>query len=99
MQAISQSQNDVARQMAEAITRFRAADQQVLRYEQRILPKASEGIRVIQLGFEAGQFDFQRLLQAQRLLVEADLGYVQALEARWNAAAELAGLAQVEAFP
>ena len=35
----------------------------------------------------------------QRAVVEANLGYIDALEARWFAAAELAGLAQIEAFP
>ena len=99
MQGVGQSQNNIARQMAESIARFRSAHQRVLRYEQRIMPKAAEGVRLIQQGFQAQQFDFQRLLQAQRSLVEADLGYVEALEARWNAAAELAGLAQLEAFP
>jgi cobalt-zinc-cadmium efflux system outer membrane protein len=99
IQAASQLQNIVARDMAEAIARFRAADQRVRRYEERIMPKAADGVRLIQQGFQTGQFDFLRLLQAQRLLVEADLGYIEALESRWNAAAEIAGLAQVEEFP
>jgi cobalt-zinc-cadmium efflux system outer membrane protein len=97
--AVEQQQNTLAQQMADAIARFRVADQQVARYEKQIIPKAREGVRIIQLGFDRGQFDFQRLLQAQRSLVEADLSYVAALEARWQAAAELAGLAQVEVFP
>src|SRR5688500_10673582 len=99
VQQVDQQENEVARQMFAAVARFRVADQQVARYEQRIIPRAREGVRLIQLGFETGQFDFQRLLQAQRSLVEADLSYVAALESRWKAAAELAGLAQVEAFP
>jgi cobalt-zinc-cadmium efflux system outer membrane protein len=99
MQAATQTQNVVAHDMAEAIARFRVADQRVKRYQERIMPRAQEGVRLIQQGFETGQFDFLRLLQAQRLLVEADLGYIEALESRWNAAAELAGLAQMEVFP
>jgi cobalt-zinc-cadmium efflux system outer membrane protein len=99
VQAVDLQQNEVARQMFDAVARYRVAERQVARYEQRIIPQAREGVRLIQLGFETGQFDFQRLLQAQRSLVEADLNYVGALEARWKAAAELAGLAQVEAFP
>ena len=99
MHGVRQSQHDVAQQMADGVARYRAAHQQVLRYEQRIMPKASEGVRIIQQGFDTGQFDFQRLLQAQRSLVEADLGYVSSLAERWNAAAELAGLAQLDAFP
>lgn len=96
---VGQAQNEVARQMAEAVSRFRAAHEQARRYEERILPRATEGVRLIQQGFDSGEFDLQRLLQAQRSLVEADLGFVGALEERWNAAAELAGLAQIEVFP
>ncbi len=99
MEGVRQSQNDVARQMADATSRFRVAQQQVARYEKRIIPKAQDGVRLIQQGFDTGQFDFQRLLQAQRSLVESDLGYVGALTEQWNAAAELAGLAQLEFFP
>jgi len=92
-------QNTIARQMADGRGRYRAADQLVVRYEEKIIPVAKEGVQVIQQAFDQGQFDFLRLLQAQRALVEAQLGYINALENRWMAAAELAGLAQVEAFP
>jgi cobalt-zinc-cadmium efflux system outer membrane protein len=92
-------QNDIARQMADGRGRYRAADQLVTRYEEKIIPMAKEGVQVIQQAFDQGQFDFLRLLQAQRALVESQLGYINALETRWMAAAELAGLAQLEAFP
>jgi outer membrane protein, heavy metal efflux system len=96
---VEQVQNQIARQMADATGRYRIADQQAKRYVDRIIPKAREGVKLIQEGFTQGQFDFLRLLQTQRALVEANLGYIDALEMRWNAAAELAGLAQIEAFP
>ena len=54
---------------------------------------------MIQEGFAQGQLDIMRLLQAQRALVESNLGFIDALEARWNAAAEMAGIAQLESFP
>lgn len=97
--AAEQWQNEVAREMADAIARFRAARQQVARFEDRIIPKSEKSVQIIQTGFETGEFDFQRLLQAQRSYVEAELGYIESLEAQWNAAAELARIAQVEAFP
>lgn len=92
-------QNQIAKQMADATGRYKVADQQTRRYADRIVPKAREGVKIMQEGFVNGQYDFLRLLQTQRALVEATLGYIDALEARWTAAAELAGLAQVEAFP
>lgn len=97
--AAEQWRNEVAREMADAIARFRAARQQVTRFEERIIPKSEKSVEIIQTGFETGEFDFQRLLQAQRSYVEAELGYIQSLEAQWNAAAELARIAQVEVFP
>ena len=96
---VEQVQNQIARQMADATGRYRIADQQAKRYADRIVPKAREGVKIMQEGFAQGQFDFLRLLQTQRALVEANLGYIDALETRWSAAAELAGLAQIEAFP
>lgn len=91
--------NTIAKQMADARGRYRAADQLVARYEEKIIPLSRDSVAVIQQAFEQGQFDFLRLLQAQRGLVEAQLGYITALEARWTAATELANLAQVESFP
>jgi len=96
---VGQVQNTIAKQMAEMIGRYRAADQQVRRFEERIIPKAREGVSIIQKAFANGQFDAFRLLQSQRGLVDSNLGYISALETRWLAAAELAGLAQLDAFP
>lgn len=96
---VSTIRNTIAKQMADARGRYRAADQLVVRYEEKIIPLARESVKVIQEAFDQGQFDFLRLLQAQRALIESQLGYISALETRWMTAAELAGLAQVEAFP
>ena len=96
---VEQVQNQIAKQMADAAGRYRVADQQAKRYSDRIVPKAREGVKIMQEGFAQGQFDFLRLLQTQRALVDANLGYIDALETRWLSAAELAGLAQIEAFP
>lgn len=58
-----------------------------------------EVFRVNQSLFERGQTDFLQLLQAQRTLIEADLGYLEAEEARWTSAAIISGLLQQERFP
>ena len=69
------------------------------RYEKEILPRANELLKIAQQGYAAGQFDFLRLLQAQRVLLETNLTYVNAQETRWQAAAQIAGLLQTEQFP
>lgn len=98
-EAVTRTQNELLGQLANTIGRYRATVQQVKRYEEQILPKARQGLDISQRGYQSGQFDFLRLLQAQRAMVEADLNYVNAQEMRWNAAAEIAGLSQDEYFP
>ena len=96
---VSQVQNQIAGRMAELIGRYQIADQQVKRFEQRIIPKAREGVTITQEAFAQGTFDSFRLLQSQRGYFDSNLGYITALEMRWLAASELAGLAQLESFP
>lgn len=96
---VSQVQNQIAGRMAELIGRYQIADQQVKRFEERIIPKAREGVTITQAAFAQGTLDSFRLLQSQRGLIDSNLGYITALEMRWLAAAELAGLAQLESFP
>lgn len=93
------TQNELLRLLAGALGRFRAAAEQVQKFEGQILPNSREAQEITQKGYIQGQFDFLRLLQAQRTMVEANLGYVNAQESRWTAAAEIAGLLQAEAFP
>jgi hypothetical protein len=40
-----------------------------------------------------------RVLQTQRALIESEVNYLSAQEARWSAAAEISGLLQEEIFP
>lgn len=93
------TQVDLTKQLAQATGRFDVARQQVAKFEQSILPKSRESVRLNQLGFEQGQFDLFRVLQSQRALIENELNYLSAQEARWTAAAEIAGLIQEEQFP
>lgn len=92
-------ENTLSQQTAAALGQYLAASKRAKIYEQQLLPKSQEVFRVNRSLFEQGQTDFLRLLQAQRTLIEADLGYVEAQEARWTAAATIAGLLQMEQFP
>lgn len=62
-----------------ASRRLRTAAQQVAGYRERILPKATEALRLVQRGFEEGKFGFIDLLDTQRTAAEARLGYQQKL--------------------
>ncbi|QDT52752.1 Cobalt-zinc-cadmium resistance protein CzcC precursor [Caulifigura coniformis] len=98
-QAVARTQLDIARQMADAIGRYQQAQQQVVRYRERIIPRAQEGVKVARSGLESGQLDLLRLLQTQRALIDSSLSYLTSLQSRWSAAADIAGLIQLEDFP
>ena len=97
--ALRKTQLDLTKQLAAATGRFDVARKQVSRYEKSILPKAREGVSIAQRGFDKGEFDLLRAMQSQRALIESELNYLTAQEARWMAAAEIAGLLQEEEFP
>ncbi|MBI3837929.1 MAG: TolC family protein [Planctomycetia bacterium] len=92
-------QNELLRQLAESLGRYRAAQRTVAYYDTSILPDAQQTFKLVQKGWEAGQFPFLQLLQTQRSVFEANLDYISALQDRLTAAASIAGLLQLEQFP
>lgn len=96
---VQRVQNELSGQLAVAMSSFIQAQQQVDFYEQEILPRSREVQGIAQRAYAVGEFDFLRLLQAQRTLLETNLAYVNAQDVRWRAAAAIAGLLQVEQFP
>lgn len=90
---------DLATQAAAAIAAYRTAQRMVDWYEQLILPKARETVQLTQQLYARGEVTFLSLLQAQRILTETELAYVEAQADRWNAAVTIADLLQLESFP
>ncbi|MBI2924258.1 MAG: TolC family protein [Verrucomicrobia bacterium] len=72
--------------------RFRTAAEQVAAYRERILPRASKALHLVQTGFEEGKFGFIDLLDTQRTTAEARLAYQQKLLELNTAQAELEAL-------
>jgi outer membrane protein TolC len=68
-------------------------------YRTQILPLTARILKLTQEGLKAGVFDFPRYLQAQRAVLETNNSYIDALEALWTTAAEVAGLLQKVHFP
>lgn len=97
--SIQRTRNDLIGQLAMAVGRYEVAAQQAKRFETAIIPKAKESLTITQRAIKGGQFSTLMLLQAQRSAFEADLGYINSLELRWLAAADIAGLLQSEVFP
>ena len=72
-------QKQLQRERANARQRYRTAVEQVANYRERILPKATEALHLVQTGFEQGKFNFIDLVDTQRMSSEARLGYQQKL--------------------
>lgn len=85
-------QQQLRRERATALQRYRAAADQVARYRERILPKAAEALHLVQTGFEQGKFNFIDLVDTQRTTAEARLAYQQKLLELNVAQAELEAL-------
>ncbi|MBS0206038.1 MAG: TolC family protein [Planctomycetes bacterium] len=92
-------QLELTKQLTEAVQRYRIAERGVKSLEEGILPDAMRTLELVQSAYARGQFDITRLLQTQRSVFEANLDYISALEGRLSAAAEIAGLMQLDEFP
>jgi cobalt-zinc-cadmium efflux system outer membrane protein len=68
-------------------------------FEQSILPDARRTVSLVLQGYQQGQLELVRLLEAQRALFEANLDYIDAEQDRLSSAADLANLLQLEQFP
>ena len=97
--ALRSTEIDLATQAAQAIAAYRTAQRLVEWYEQFILPKARETLQITQQLYARGEVTFLSLLQAQRILTETELAFVESQADRWNAAVTIADLLQLESFP
>ena len=90
---------DLATQTAQAVAAYRTSQRLVDWYEEYILPKARETVTLTQTLYARGEVTFLSLLQAQKILTETELAYVDAQAERWNGAVAIADLLQLEQFP
>ena len=90
---------DLATRTAAAIAAYRTSQRLVGWYEEYILPKARETVQLTQQLYARGEVTFLSLLQAQRILTETELAFVEAQAERWTGAVTIADLLQLESFP
>ena len=90
---------DLATKAAQTIAAYRTSQRLVEWYETYILPKARETVQLTQTLYARGEVTFLSLLQAQRILTETELAFVESQADRWNGAVMIADLLQLEAFP
>ena len=90
---------ELASRAAAAHGRLVAAQQRVARYRDHVLPRTEEALDLALRLFDAGETEFQTLLNAQRASQDAQVQYLDALSDRWEASIEIADLLQLERFP
>jgi outer membrane protein, heavy metal efflux system len=96
---IGRIQNELVARLAGSFAIYSAARKRADKYKIKIIPKAEESFRLSQKAYQGGQFEYLRVLQAQRAVAEAQLEYVKSLGDMWRAASEIAGLMLEDQWP
>lgn len=96
---VGRVKNDLVGRLATAFGAHAAAKQRAERYRTAILPKAEQSYQLSLKAFQGGQFEYLRVLQAQRAVAEARLEYLRSLGEAWRAASEIGGLMLEDEWP
>lgn len=96
---VEETSNDLVARLATSFGDFSAAKERVDQFRTDILPDARKAYELSLRAFQGGEFQYLRVLQAQRTLGEADLEYVRSLGEMWKSAADISGLLLEENWP
>lgn len=79
----------VRSEVQSAYARYEAARSAVNTFEQGVIARSNDNIRVIRAAYELGQFSISELLNEQRRLVDSQREFTDALSERYRALADL----------
>jgi cobalt-zinc-cadmium efflux system outer membrane protein len=96
---VGRVQNDLVGRLATAFAAYAAAKERAAKYKTAILPKAEQTYDLSLKAYQGGQFEYLRVLQAQRAVAEARLEYLRSLGEAWRAASDIAGLMLEDQWP
>ena len=96
---VGRVQNDLVNRLAASFAIYAAARKRAEKYKSTILPKAEQSYQLSLKAYQGGQFEYLRVLQAQRAVAEARLEYLRSLGEMWRAASEIAGLMLEDQWP
>jgi cobalt-zinc-cadmium efflux system outer membrane protein len=99
IQQVEQTRNDLAAQVADAYANYAASRTQAQRYRDRIIPKANESYQLALKAYQGGQFEYLRVLEAQRAMANTRLEYITVLGTMWQQASLLSGLMLEDEWP
>tara|TARA_R110000868_G_scaffold119469_2_gene316965 strand:+ start:292639 stop:294039 length:1401 start_codon:yes stop_codon:yes gene_type:complete len=90
-------QLELLAEVADAWSVYQSSFSAVERYQQQLLPKAERTLDLTRQAYQSGKADYLRLLDAQQVLIESRLSYVNAAEQLHSAAALLNELSHTHA--
>lgn len=96
---VGRVQNDLVNRLASSFATYAAARKRAEKYKSAILPKAEQSYQLSLKAYQGGQFEYLRVLQAQRAVAEARLEYLRSLGEMWRSASEIAGLMLEDQWP
>lgn len=99
IQNVGRVENDLAERLTTIFRTYSDARERADRYRTQIIPRAEETYKLSMDAFKGGQFEYLRVIQAQRAVAEAWLELNRSLGEAWRAAGELSGLLLEEAWP
>jgi len=99
MHEIRRVENSLTDRVATAMRDFVSAKRRTERYHTAILPRADESYQLSLKAYRGGQFEYLRVLEAQRTLAQATLEYIRAMGDAWKAAAVISGLTLEDQWP
>lgn len=99
IQEVGRVENDLIERLATAFQDFAAARERAVRYRTAILPRARETFELSLKAYQGGQFEYLRVLEAQRSLAQARLEFVRAQGDSWKSASVISGLLLEEDWP
>jgi len=98
-QDVGKAENELTDRLATVYREYAAAMRREERYRVAILPRARETYELSLKAYQGGQFEYLRVLEAQRALTQANLEAVRALGDAWKAASAISGLTLEEEWP
>ena len=96
---VGRVENGLSERLATAFRGYAGAHARAERYRTELIPRARQAAELLSKAFEQGQFDYLKVLQAQRGVAEASLEYNRSLGEAWKGAADLSGLLLEELWP
>lgn len=99
IQQVGAVENDLVYRLSSAYAGYVANRRVAERYRERIIPKANETYQLALKAYQGGQFEYLRVLEAQRAMANTRIEYIAVLGTMWQKASIISGLMLEDDWP